>query len=483
MTIKYQLIHGFAWESFTRLLVQIASWTSTIYVARLLTPEDYGVIAIALAVTHILSFLLEIGMADGIIQRDKISEDQLNGVFYISILLAVLLACVVYYLAHFFSMYFNQPLLSEIFEILSFTVFISGFAVMPRAMVLRDLNFKYRALVDVWANMASIIVVVTMATLGKGVWSLVYAYVALQAVLVIGYLIKLKFIPKIKIRYEGLGDIISFGYKLMLSRLLNMIQTRSDVFIAGKYLKTEQVGYYSMALTFATIPAYKVGTMFNTLGFPVLSKVSNDIVSTRLYYLELQKYLFMICIPIFIGLILVSDEFIVALLTEKWMPSVEILRILCIANLFVVMSMMVPTLLAALGKSGLILKANIAITILLFFAIFIGVQFGLLAMGWFISLAQFIVFIFLNSIAIKLLDINLIDILKTLGHVIISSTLMALGVLLVKYFNFGETAISSLIINVIVGVVIYVASYYFLFNSEFTSIRLRLKALRSGHYD
>jgi len=478
-SVKNKLLNGFAWESMTRFLVQLGSWGSTIYVARLLSPNDYGVMAIALVITHVLTFVLEMGMAEGLIQKREISQQQIDGVFYISIIFALMLAFGTYISAPLIAQFYEEAILTDVFETLSIAILISGFIVMPKALVLRELDFRYRALVDMWANFASIVVVVVMVTLGYGVWSLVYAYLTLQLSIAIGYIRKLKFIPKARFWYNGLGDIISFGYKLMLSRLLTMVQTKSDVFIAGAFVKADLLGYYAMALTFATIPATKIGTMFNALAFPTIAKVASDALMVKKYYLELQKYLLMICMPMLVGLALVAEEFVIVLLTDTWSPIVGVLQILCVANVFIVLGMLAPQVLIGLGKAGLVLKYNVFVAILLPLAILCGVMFGLYSMCWFIVVASFISFVVIKKIIVRTLGISKDELYQAYCHIIIASVVMAVSVLLVQYCFAELTPIYLLLLKISGGAIVYVLTYYLFFRGEISKVVSNIKAMKA----
>lgn len=479
MSIKQKVVKGFAWESITKLLIQTASWGSTIYVARLLNPEDYGVMAIALVITHILNYVLEMGMADGLIQRKEISQDQIDGVFYFSILLSTVLGGCAYFFASDLAIFYEAPILEEVFEIMALAIWITGTIVMPRALVLRELDFRYRALVDVWAYMISIVVVVVLATLEFGIWSLVYSYLTLQTCISIGYLRKLTFLPKFRLRYSGLWDIFVFGHKLMLSRLLTMVQTKSDVFIAGSFLKSEVLGYYSMAVTFASVPAAKIGVIFNSLAFPVISRVADDPVVVKKYYLEMQKYLMMICMPILAGLALVAEEFVVVLLTEKWLPVVTILQLLCVANIFIVMGMLVPQILAGMGRAGLVLKYNVFVAILLPLAVFMGVIFGVHAMCLFIGIAYLISYVVVQYIISNLLGISFKELFMVYKHIVLANMIMILSVLIVKSYFHDIPNLYLLLLEMMIGAGAYALTYWIFFRGEVTKFISNFKEMKA----
>ena len=479
MSVKQKLVKGFAWESITKLLIQVVSWAATIYVARLLNPEDYGVMAIALVITHILNYILEMGMADGLIQRKEITQDQIDGVFYFSILLSSLLGACAYLFAPNLAAFYEAPVLEEVFEIMALAIWITGTIVMPRALVLRELDFRYRALVDVWAYMVSIVVVVVLATLDFGIWSLVYSYLTLQTCISIGYLRKLTFLPKFRLWYSGLWDIFVFGHKLMLSRLLTMVQTKSDIFIAGSFLKSEVLGYYSMAITFASVPAAKIGVIFNSLAFPTIARVADDPIVVKKYYLEMQKYLMMICMPILIGLALVAEEFVIVLLTEKWLPVVTILQLLCVANIFIVMGMLVPQILAGMGRAGLVLKYNVFVAILLPLAVLLGVTFGVHAMCWFIGFAYLISYIVVQYIISNLLGISIKELMALYKHIVVASVVLILSVLIAKSYFYDIPHLYLLFLEIIVGAGAYVLTYCIFFRGEVTKFISNFKEMKA----
>lgn len=477
--LKKKIISGFAWEGSTKLAIQIVSWITTIYVARVLSPDDYGIVAVSGVFVGILVVITDMGLSDGLINKSGVTQQDNDNIFWLGLLLGLFLYAVLYLAAPFISSFYDMPLLTDIIRVAGVALVYTSLKVVPQSILLRQMNFKFIALVGVAGQLTSAVTVVTMATLGYGPWSLVWSFIALQIVTITIFLTKIEKFPAFRLKIKEVRSIISFGMKIMASRVLEFFMQESSILIIGLMLGQKIIGYYSMALMLATIPMDKLGSIFNRIAFPAISRVKNDLEQSRNIFLEMHRYLLAISYPILVGMMLVADDAVIFLLTDKWEPIIPLLQTLCAINLLRVSGMLMPHTLAGRGKANLVLNYNIASSIILPIAFFIGTYWGIMGIvyAWVVSYP--FLYIFLLSLLCKELKIKLSLLFKSIKGPFFSTLFMFIVVLYVKH-SVSELDIAvRLTLSVLSGAVAYGSFYMIFFHHEFQQMKRGFALLRN----
>jgi len=474
-----RVVKGFAWTAITKFIVQVAQWSSTIIVARLLAPEDYGVMAIATAFTAFMEFVIELGFSSGLVHKSKTTREEEDGIFYISLLTGILLYALLYIFSPHIANFYDNLLLEDLIKFVGLTFVLTSLKVVPEALAMQELNFKYRALVEMFAGFVAAITGITMALYGAGVWSIAIALVANRLVTAIGYLPILKRIPSLKFQVSKTIGIVKFGLLNLGSGLLYFLYSRSEFIIAGKYISQKELGYYSMAFTLAEIPIEKIGVIFNKVAFPAISKIKEDINQAKNIFLKMHFYLVVISYPTLIGFILISDDLVLLVLTEKWLPIVPIFDMLCVINMMRISAMLMSPTLLGIGKPKIVLNYNILCAALIIPAIVIGVQFGIMGMVYAIFLANIPVYLFIMNRTFNYLEIKLVDFVATMVPAIIASVFMVISVQLVLELFEIDSSIVRMLATIATGAISYIATYFILFKDKIFEIKQGLKLLRS----
>lgn len=375
--INKKVFHGLLWESSTKFIIQIASWSSTIIVARLLEPEDYGLVAISGIFTGLLMVITELGLAAGLINKKEVSEEEKDIIFWLGLTMSSSFYLVLFFAAPYIATFYLEPDLVNIIRVAGSMLIFSSLKIVPMAILMRDLRFKYTALTQMTAQAVNITTVLILAYKGFGFWALIYSVLASQIVQIFAYLPLMKRFPRPNFALKKARYIISFGSKMMASKILKYITSASPTFIIATFLGSKKVGYYDMSATISNLPMDKIGSIFNRVTFPTVSKIQNDYVKVKSIFLNLLKYMLIVVIPVFFTIFIAAEELVLLLLTEKWLPIVGVLKILIIMNIFRLIGMLVPSVLNGLGFAGEVLKFNLYTAILVPIAIVIGVQWGI----------------------------------------------------------------------------------------------------------
>jgi O-antigen/teichoic acid export membrane protein len=434
--INKQIFSGILWESITKFCIQIASWSSTIIVARLLDPSDYGIVAIAGIFTGLLIIISEFGLAQGLINAKNISNKDIDSIFWLSLILSLFLYALLFWAAPYIASYYDEPLLVEIIRVSGSMLIFASLKVVPVATLMRSLRFKYTAVTHMVAQAVNISTAITLAYNGFGPWALIYSVLASQVVQLIAFIPIYKRVPSLSFNVFGSNAIVLYGVKIVGARLLEYVTYESSTFIISSFMGQIKVGYFNMANTISRMPLDKIGSIFNGVTFPAVSKVQDNPQHVTEIYLNLLKYLLIFAIPVFFSIFIVADDLILFLLTDKWVPIIGILKILLLVNVFRMIGMLVPSVLNGMGYAGLVLKFRMVTAVVIPSALLVGINFGLEGAVLSLALIYPVLETYIAMVLCKKLNITVSQFLKIVlppiggGAVMISVALLIEGYLI-----------------------------------------------------
>lgn len=314
------------------LLSQISSFAtrtiSTVVLARLLTPADFGLIAMVFALINVAIMFKDAGLNDATLQRDQVSHNQLSTVFWISVTFGIILSVIVAAAAPIIAWFYGESDLIGITLALAIVFLIGGFTGQHQALLRRRMQFGRLALLQVTASVVSVAVAVAAGVVGLGYWSLVLMHVTLACVMAAGCWIALPWIPGRPARGTGVRSMIRFGANVTGFNLANYLGRNADNVLIGRFIGATALGFYSKAYGLLTLPVSQIRTPITSVGLPVLSRLQNDPDRYRSYYLKLLDTLLFAVAPIGLLLAVHSPQVILLLLGEQWMPAADVFRIL-----------------------------------------------------------------------------------------------------------------------------------------------------------
>ncbi len=375
--LKRLVVSGFAWQGATKLIAQACSWASTIFVARLVAPEAYGIVAAAAVMTQLLLLLAEFGVAQGLVQKKNLSRQAEDGIFYLSILFGLAAYGVLFLLAPAIAGFYRMPELEPVLHLLGFMVIFGTVKTVPTALAMRQMNFRYVSLAEMAGSIAMTITVISLALQGFGVWSLVWGPIVSQLLMMLILLPQLGRWPRPGIASAEVREILGFGLKVTGTQLLYLIWSKADVTIIGRVLGERMLGLYSMAFQIAVLPLDKVGTIFGQVLFPAMARLQDNPQASRQLFLKLHGYLLLITYPLLFGLAATAHDFVELLLSPPWLPIVPLLQALCLISALRISGMLMPPVLFARGQVGYMVRYSTLCALVLPAAFLIGARYGL----------------------------------------------------------------------------------------------------------
>lgn len=387
MSIANKAISALKWATVAKLVVQIVSWAGTLVVVRLLSPEDYGLMAKVAVVCSISGAVAELGLEAAIVRSAEISRDELRRLYGASLLFGAAVTAAVVAASPLLALAFHEPRLVWPIACASLQIMIASASLIPAAMAQRDLTFKLLAKIEMAAGVSGIVATLLLALWGAGVWALVLgtlcgALTRSGALLAFGERVWPRF------AFAGLGEHLKFGLTLVGNRVSYFVVVQSDVVIGSSFLTTTEIGQYSVALQLATLPMAKVMGTINQITMPVVARQQDDLPAVREAVLKALGVVATFAFPVLWGISALAPEIVRFLFGSKWLAAVQPLQILpLIVPVRMVCSILFTTSLA-LGNRQLDLRNSVANFVLIPSGFFIGAHWGVtgLCVSWLVSL-------------------------------------------------------------------------------------------------
>lgn len=381
--LKKQAISGVIWTFAQQFSVQLINFGVQIILARLLMPEDFGLIAMLMVFISIGQFLMDGGMTSSLIRMKEPKQVDYSTVFVTNFGVSLIIYTLVFITAPFIADFYGQELLKNILRVFALTFVIRSLVAVHVAKLTKEMNFKTQMKLQIPSTIVGAIVGVLMAYSGYGVWSLVWLNLTQTIVFTLQNWIFIKWRPSLIFDKNRFKYHFNFGYKLTLSGLLDTIYNDAYRIVIGKFFSPAQVGFFNQAETMRLFPVQQIGSVMGKVTYPLFSNIDGD-DKLRSAYKTTMKLVLFVVIPIMLILILIAEEGFVLLFGEKWLPAVPYFQILAIASIIRPISSYNLNILKVKGRSDLFLKVEIIKKVIGIIAIAIGLPFGV--MGLVISL-------------------------------------------------------------------------------------------------
>jgi O-antigen/teichoic acid export membrane protein len=452
-----------AWYGATRIWGQAISWAVTILLARVLTPQDYGLFAIALSVLTLLELLQEFGLGTAIVQHQDITPQQVNAVFWIVTTTSLALTAVTFVAAGSISALYAEPRLAWTLRVLCLTFLLNSLGMVPYNLLTKDLNLRYRSLAEACGSATSAVVALLFAYHGYGVWALVLGHLARAIILNSALAILARWTPSLDVTFDGMRRVITFGLQVVGTHIVGSFNLALQTMILARLLGGRAVGLYSMGQSLAEGPHRISTAIINQVSLPVFSKLQRDDALLRIYYLKISKYLAAVSLPLQAGLLLVAADLIPLLLSDKWEGIVTPFQLFCMESAIVVMTLTSSPLLTARGRPDLLFRLSTLSVFLQATAILVGARFGLTG----VVAARLIAIAILRSsvlvLGLRELSLSVSVFLGNLRSPLTATGLMVAAVLLADSLPLPNAGrLEHLAIRVVVGAAVYPIALLFL---------------------
>ncbi|MBQ6350668.1 MAG: lipopolysaccharide biosynthesis protein [Methanobrevibacter sp.] len=451
----YNVTNNFIWRFFERVGAYGFRLIVELILARLLTPDDFGLIALVTVLISILNVFVDSGLGNALIQKKDADDLDFSSVFWFNIVWCIALYGLVYIIAPAFAKFYGKLQLIDVIRVLGLQIIISGVKNVQLAFVSRKMQFKRFFLSSLGGTIISAGIGIWMAYHNYGVWALVFQQVFNSLVSTIILWIIVEWRPRYLFSIKRLASLLSFGWKLLASALINTTYNEIRQLIIGKYYSSSDLAFYNRGQQIPQLFINNINTALASVLLPTMSKEQDNCERVKLITrrsIQISTYLIA---PLMMGLAFVGEPLIRLLLTDKWLPAVLFMRIYCVTFMFYPIHTSNLNAITALGRSDLFLKLEIMKVIVAFAALFATMNISVEAMAYsllFTSVASQIINSWPNW---KLLNYSYIDQLKDILPTILLAVFMGGCVYLLQFLGLPD--IITLILQVLLGAAIYIA--------------------------
>lgn len=457
---KILVLSSLFWKLMERVGTQGIQFVVQIFLARLLLPEDFGVVALITIFIAIASVFVQSGFSTALIQKKDADEMDFSSVFYLSLWVAVLLYVFLFITAPLIADFYREPQLMSIVRVLSLTLFFGAVNSIQNAVVSKTMQFKRFFASSLGGIIPSGIVGVTMAYMGFGVWALVWQQLTNQLLITVILWFTVKWRPKLIFSIDRLKSLFSFGWKLLCSTLLDTTYSNLYGLVIGKTYDSTMLGYYNRGNTFPSLIVTTIDGSIGSVMFPTLS--ANQDVKSRVKSMTRRSIVTssFIIFPMMVGLAVCAEPLVKIILTDKWLPSVPFLQLMCISYAFWPIHTANLLAINALGRSDIFLKVEIIKKCIGLTILFITIPFGIYVMVAFQPIISFISTIINSFPNSKLLNYSFQEQWLDIFPSLLLSVIM--GIIVYAIQLIGWNAWATLIIQVVIGAVIYIGLAFLL---------------------
>ena len=463
MSLKQKTFKGVIWSSIERFSTQGVQFLFGILLARLLTPNDYGMIAMLTIFLAICQTFIDSGFANAIIRKIDRTEKDMATMFFFNIGMAIVCYAVIYISAPFIASFYEMDELALILRVLALRLIIQSFATIQATNLTIRIDFKKQAKISLSAAIISGIVGIGFAYKGYGVWSLVIQSLFSSTFSSILYWIVVRWHPQYFFSKESFKNLFSYGSKLLISGLLDTIYNNLYPLVIGKFYTPAQLGAFAKADHFSQFPSQNIMRILHRVSFPVLSALQNDPQRMRSCFLKFINYSALIIFPLMLGLLALSKPMTLLFLTERWSEMIPLLQILCVAMMWYPVHAINLNVLQVLGRSDLFLKLEIIKKIIGLAILLITLPIGITAMciG---QIVDSVLGLFINTYySKKFINAGIGEQMKFLFPTLLNSATMAAIILAINSLLPQDKYALQIGIGLTVGTLYYFATNY-LFN-------------------
>lgn len=355
-----KVLSNLLWRFTERCGAQVIQLVVQIVLARLLAPEAYGTIAIVVVIANIFQVFVDSGLGNALIQKKDADDLDFSSVFYFNVVCCLILYGVVFFTAPLISNFYNNPELTPIVRVLCLTIVVSGLKNVQQAYVSKTLQFKKFFWATLIGTLISAAVGISMAYLGFGVWALVAQRLTNLVIDTLAIWLFVAWRPKLMFSFDRLKGLISYGWKLLASAVLDTVYNNLWQMIIGKVYTKSDLAYYNQGNQFPNVIVTNINASIDSVLLPVMSNEQDDTNRVRLMTSRAIKTSTYLMSPLMMGLAFTADSVVEILLTEKWLPCVMFLRIFCITYMFYPIHTANLNAIKALGRTDMFLKLEIA---------------------------------------------------------------------------------------------------------------------------
>ncbi len=467
-------VQGLAWTGTAAAAHGVLHLVRLVILARLLSPSDFGIVAMAMVLVSLSGLVANMGIGEAIIYRHQVTRNQLSSLYWLNVSAGAVVTAVLVAVAPLAASVYGEPQLQDILQWMAIGSIIAALGKQYEVLLRKELRFKHLALIESAAAFAGFFVILAAAALGAGLFAYVWgllAEIGARTCLLLGQGFK-QSPPRLHFRWHEIQGYVGFGIYRTGDTLANRLSTRSGQLILGAMLGVASLGYYQLAFNIAFQPIQQLNPVFNQVMFPVMTKIRNDPEKLRRYFFHQLHVLALLVAPVLLGLAAIAPLMVPTLLGQRWVPAVPIVQVLALVGLLSAFSGPLGSMYLASGLVREVFWSRLLLATGLIPTMLLGVHFGGpagVAVGW---LVLRVVYMALTHVWLtrRIVGPDSREYINSLAAPLAAGSVMALAVFTVAT-AIGEPGDLVVLLELVgLGVLIYLALVALLLRSELTRV-------------
>jgi O-antigen/teichoic acid export membrane protein len=460
---RQRTINGITWSVVSRLGRMALMFVISVILARLLSPREFGLVAMITVITSFAAIFAELGFSAALVQKQDIQQEQLSSVFWLNVGAGLLLTLVFAAGAPLISRFYREPMLTPLTIFISTSFLISSLNIVQNTLLTKALDFRTLSIVELSAVLVAGIISIAMALAGFGAWSLAAQSVLISAVTAVLLWILSDWRPSLLFRWTAVKALLGFSMSLFGTKVLNYWVRNIDYLLIGRFLGSDPLGVYSRAYDVMLFPLASVSRVLSRVMFPSMSIIQENKPRVANLYLRMTRTIALITFPMMLGLFVTVEPFVLVVFGPQWIGMIPVLRILSLVGMTQSIGTLNGNLYLSQGRADLQLKVGLVLKTNAILGIVIGLQWGIVGVAVGYAIASFI-----NSypsfyFAGRLVHLTFRELLRNLAGVFGCAAAMALlvwaaGMLLPAAWSQS----ARLAAQVLLGVIVYVSLVHLL---------------------
>lgn len=453
MNLKEKTVSGLLWsfiDNFTNLGAQ---FVVGIVLARILSPREFGLIGMLTIFIAISQSFIDSGFSNALIRKKDCTQTDYSTIFFFNLGVSLICYLLLFIFSGAISSFFNEPQLKALIQVLGIGLILNSFGIIQRTILTKSINFKLQTKVSLIASLGSGIIAIIMALKGFGVWSLIALTLSRYALTSTFLWVYTSWKPTLVFCKKSFNELFGFGSKLLLSGLIDTAYRNIYYLIIGKYFSAIELGFYTRADQFQSLPSSNLQGIIGRVSFPMLSSIQDDIPRLKEAYIKIIRSTMLITFTLMLGMATVARPMIFTLIGDKWEPSVIYLQMLCFVGMFYPLHVLNLNMLNVQGRSDLFLKLEIIKKVLAVPVIIIAIFMGIKAMIMGMMVLTIIAF-YLNSYwSGKMIGYSFINQVKDIMPALILALVVNGLVFSISYLGI-KSQLMQLIVQIFTGTIL-----------------------------
>lgn len=453
-SLQKKTFSGIVWGFLQKFLLQIFAFAQGIVLARLLSPSDYGLIAMTAIFFAISYTLIDSGFSLALVRKNHRTDIDYSTVYVTNMALSFFFGLVLFLCAPLIGDFYKQPLLTNIVRVNAVYMFMLSLIAVQNVRLTIQLRFKVQSIISVVSTIITGICSMVLACCGFGVWSLIYPNFLNIIILGLLYWHYQHWFPGFKFSWASWREFFSFGSRILATNMLETIYGNITPLVVGKAFSPKQLGYYTKANDYAKLPAATITNVLGHVTFPILSEIQDDDERLAQAYRRLIRVTAFVIFPAMIGLAALARPFIIAIITEKWAPSIIFLFILCFGNMWSPISALNLNLLQIKGRPDLFFRLQVIQKVLGLLFLLASVRFGLVFLSCGVVFTAFFNVVLNTYYTGKFIHVGYLMQMRDMLPSLLYS--LSMGVVVVGATWFIPSMLMQLVVGIPFGIAFYV---------------------------